>query len=229
MKGKSDLRELDPSTGRVETKYPIQPKFFGEGLTAVDNHLIQLTWKSKKGFTYDMDDLTKDPVEFEFSTTRNQGWGLTYDPVNDELIESDGSANLHFWDPKTMKQTRRVDVTRLDGTPASQINELEFWRGRVLANIWYKDIIIVINPLTGVVEKEYGRPYYFVSCSSAALCFAVNNLLISALFISDFQHLWPQKERTRHGADVLNGISISEDPNILYVTGKNWDRMFKLK
>mmetsp|Transcript_171 Transcript_171/g.219 ORF Transcript_171/g.219 Transcript_171/m.219 type:complete len:373 (-) Transcript_171:421-1539(-) len=200
LNGQSDLRELDPATGEILQKQPISSKYFGEGLAYVKGQLIQLTWKSKKGFIYDVKDLSADPMEFDFSTTRNEGWGLTYDPANDELIESDGSSYLHFWDPTTMKEKRKVFVTRMDGTPAMQINELEFWRGRVIANLWFKDIIIVINPETGVVEKEY-----------------------------DLTQLWAKAVRKDEGADVLNGISISDDPEVLYITGKKWDRMFKLK
>jgi glutamine cyclotransferase len=79
------------------------------------------------------------------------------------------------------------------------MNELEFWRGRVLANVWFQDLLLVIHPETGVVEKEY-----------------------------DFSSLWPTSDRPR-GTDVFNGISVSEDPNVLYVTGKKWNRMYKVK
>ena len=81
---------------------------------------------------------------------------MTYDPKKHELIESDGSQFLHFWDPDTMVEKRKVSVTRLDGSDANNINELEYWRGRVLANIWYTDILLVIHPESGIVEKEYG-------------------------------------------------------------------------
>jgi len=200
LNGKSDLRELNPTTGEAMTKIPMEGKYFGEGLTFVNGQLIQLTWKAKKGFKYDINDLTAPPTEFNFATTRNEGWGLTYDAANNELIESDGSANLHFWDVDTMQQKRKVEVKRMDGSPAKQINELEFWRGRVIANIWFQDVIIVINPETGVVEKEY-----------------------------DFKNLWKKSTRRGAGADVLNGISVSKDPDLLYITGKKWDRMFLIR
>lgn len=197
--GKSDLRELDPQTGDVINTYP-RPGVFAEGLTYAHGNLIQLTYKSQKGYVYKLSDLSATPDEFGFDSTTHEGWGLTYDPQQDELIMSDGSAYLHFWDPQTMKEIRKVKVTRLNGDDATQINELEFWRGRVLANIWYMDIIIVIDPKTGRVEKEY-----------------------------DFSKLWEQSDRYNQGADVLNGISISENPDNLYITGKNWDRMFAVR
>ena len=87
----------------------------------------------------------------------DEGWGITYDAENDELIMSDGSQFLHFWDPETMQQKRKIEVKRMNGDKANNMNELELWRGRVLANIWYEDTIIVIDPQTGNVEKEYGK------------------------------------------------------------------------
>jgi len=102
-----------------------------------------------------------------------------------------------FWDPDTLEVKRKTAVTLLDGSKANNINELEYWRGRVIANVWYKDILLAINPETGQVEKEY-----------------------------DFTELWNGHDRTRAGANVLNGISVSEDPDVLYITGKYWNRAY---
>jgi glutamine cyclotransferase len=153
----SALLVLDPQTGSTLERYPMESKYFAEGLTYVNGKLIQLTYKFREGFIYDTNNLAAKPTKFKFNCTTNEGWGLTYDPHKHELIESDGSEFLHFWDPETMVQKRKVSVTRLDGTVANNINELEYWRGRVLANIWYTDILLVINPETGIVEKEYGK------------------------------------------------------------------------
>ena len=110
-----------------------------------------------EGYVYDINNLTQPIKEFTFSTTRNEGWGLTYDKANDQLIVSDGSKYLHFWDPHKFTETHKVAVKRLDGKDARNINELEWWRHRVLANVWFEDTILVINPETGIVEKEYGE------------------------------------------------------------------------
>eukprot|EP00523_Entomoneis_sp_CCMP467_P019531 CAMPEP_0168822520 /NCGR_PEP_ID=MMETSP0726-20121227/10015_1 /TAXON_ID=265536 /ORGANISM="Amphiprora sp., Strain CCMP467" /LENGTH=306 /DNA_ID=CAMNT_0008875281 /DNA_START=66 /DNA_END=986 /DNA_ORIENTATION=+ len=200
LNGKSDLRELDPDTGKKLHSHTMAHQYFGEGLTYVDGKLVQLTWQSKTGFKYDVDNIDAKPTTFPFSTTKNEGWGLTYDASKHVLIESDGSAFLHFWDASTMQQVRKVKVFRQDGNPAKNINELEFWRGKVLANIWFKDVIIVIDPETGYVEKEY-----------------------------NFEQLWEKRERHQAGADVLNGISVSHDPDLLYITGKLWDRMYLVR
>jgi len=197
--GKSSVRILDRDSSQVERKVSMGPKLFAEGITYYKDTLVQITWKSRRGFIYNVTNL-EEIDRFNFMTTVNEGWGITWDRCNDELIVTDGSPNLHFWDPRTMTEIRRVKVTRMDGTDAKEMNEIEYWRGRVLANIWYEDVVLVINPETGVVEKEY-----------------------------DFSQLWPKSDRRKHGADVLNGISISEYPNILYFTGKRWNRMYELR
>jgi len=197
LNGKSTIRTLDKLTGEVIESYPLANRFFGEGLTLHDGKAIQLTYKRKVGLIWDMNDLGKDPETFRFDSTTGEGWGLTFDTFKNEFIMSDGSEFLHFWDPKTFEQIRKVKVKRQNSKKGNNINELEFWHGRVLANVWYEDTILVINPESGVVEKEY-----------------------------DFSSLYPSAQRQKDGADVLNGISASDDPSMIYVTGKNWDRMY---
>lgn len=200
LRGHSSVRILDPETIEVVKKIDMDATLFGEGITWMEgNKLVQITWKSKRGFIYDADTLEQID-EFTYETTNKEGWGITWDPCKKELIVTDGTNFLHFWNPDTMKQKRKIEVTRMDGNAAKKLNEIEFWRGRVLANVWYEDVLLVIDPETGKVEKEY-----------------------------DFSDLWPQEERRKNGADVFNGISISEDPDVLYVTGKKWNRLFMIK
>jgi glutamine cyclotransferase len=156
MTGRSSLRKLDPNTGDVLETIPLSDAYFGEGLTVYGRKAIQLTWKAKLGFVYDLTDLTKEPQNFTFTSTRDEGWGLAYSPYFNELAMSDGSDYIHFWDAKNFSETRRIQVKRQNGVDSSQINELEFFHGRLLANIWYQDVIISINPFTGEVDKEYG-------------------------------------------------------------------------
>jgi glutamine cyclotransferase len=156
MNGRSSLRKLDPTTGDVLETISLSDTYFGEGLTVYGRKAIQLTWKHKLGFVYDLTDLTKEPQNFTFTSTRDEGWGLAYSPYFNELAMSDGSDYIHFWDAKNFSETRRIQVKRQNGVDSSQINELEFFHGRLLANIWYQDVIISINPFTGEVDKEYG-------------------------------------------------------------------------
>lgn len=158
LDGQSALLVLNSTSGDTVETYSMEKQYFGEGLTYMKGKLIQLTWKSKTGFIYNAKNLSKDPTTFTFSTTKNEGWGITYDPTRDLLIVSDGSEYLHFWDPETFEEHSIIKVRRQNPRQkANLINELEFWRGRVLANVWYEDTILVINPNTGKVEKEYGK------------------------------------------------------------------------
>ena len=165
--------------------------------SAGQEKLIQITWKEHKGFIYDANTL-EQLKEFNFKTTRQEGWGICLDEHSNEFIVSDGSEYLHFWDVDDLSEKRRVKVTRQEGEPAINLNELEFVNGKVLANVWYQDIILVIDPESGECTHEY-----------------------------DFSTLWPKHER-KH-ADVLNGISISGEDGVLFVTGKFWDRMFRVR
>lgn len=156
MNGRSSVRELDPDTGSVLRSVPMKREYFGEGLTYVNGKLLQLTYRKKKGFIYDAETLNQVD-EFNFSTTTGEGWGMTYHNRSNELIVSDGSDTLLFWNADTFEEKRRLTVVRQDGSPAKYMNELEWWRNRILANVWYEDSLIVIHPHTGIVEKEYGK------------------------------------------------------------------------
>jgi glutaminyl-peptide cyclotransferase len=218
---------LDPTNGETLHRYDMGNQYFAEGLTYVNGKLIQLTYKMHTGFIYNESNLTEAPSTFEFHSTTNEGWGLTYDPNKNELIESDGSEFLHFWDPDTLQEKRKVAVTRIGGNLANNINELEYWRGRVIANVWFQDVLLVIHPETGIVEKEYGKLLSIFLPASAAGSFDL--CLCCVLISADFSALYSGHERTAQGADVLNGISVAEDPDLLYITGKKWDRMFLVR
>lgn len=153
----SQVRELDTETGEIIDAWVMDHKYFAEGLTYVDGKLIQLTYKRNTGFIYNFSDMSAAPKTFSFQTITHEGWGMTYDKKRHEIIVSDGSSSLFFWDPDTLQEKRRMEVTRQFGKSARKINELEFWRDRILANVWYEDSIIVIHPETGIVEKEYGK------------------------------------------------------------------------
>ena len=169
--GASTIRVLDPSTGDATQIVKMESKYFAEGMTFYKDKLVQITWKLAKGFVYDANDIAAAPTEYTYTTTKhNEGWGITYDNDRDELIVTDGSGNLMFWDPDCMQSGHceskpdklPIEVTRLDGKPARNLNEIEYWRGRVIANIWYSDVLLVIHPETGKVEKEYGESWYLL-------------------------------------------------------------------
>jgi glutamine cyclotransferase len=143
--GNSTLRRVDLETGIVLQSYALPAEFFGEGITVFGDRIIQLTWQSHKGFVYDKHsfDLLQ---EFSYPT---EGWGITND--GNQLIMSDGTANLYFLDPETFQKVGQVEVH--DGNASvTDLNELEYINGEVYANIWPTNKIAIINPQTGQVK-----------------------------------------------------------------------------
>jgi len=144
--GQSKLRRLEFPSGRVLKEVKLSQELFGEGLALVNNRLIQLTWQSQRGFVYDLDTF-KVEREFSYST---EGWGLTYDGKN--LILSDGSSDLFYFDPQTFKTIRKLAV-RMNGQPVTELNELEFIEGEIWSNVWQQDLILQIDPSSGTVRS----------------------------------------------------------------------------
>ena len=144
LNSQSDLRKVDLETGKVIQRVSLADQYFGEGLTAVGEKLIQLTWQTKKGFVYDRDSF-KVLKTFTYPT---EGWGLTYD--GKRLIMSDGTPSLYFLDPLTQRRLGSLTVTGPDG-PVRNLNELEYIDGQIYANIWQTERIVKIDPKTGKV------------------------------------------------------------------------------
>ena len=189
--GSSTFRKVDLATGEALEKLDFNRKYFVEGSVVLGNNLYILTWESKVAFIY-------DAATLEYKSTYTyprEGWGLTTD--GRQLIASDGSARLYFLDGEYRLQ-RSVEVT-LDGRPVRYLNELEFIDGRVWANVYTTDLIVIINPSTGVVEAT-------VDCTG----------------------LLPAKLRDRR-TDVLNGIAFDPVSRKTYLTGKYWKRLYEIE
>jgi glutamine cyclotransferase len=140
--GLSSLRRVDLQTGAVQQSLSMDSAYFAEGLTDWGDELVQLTWRSNVGFVYDRETFELRR-EFPYA---GEGWGLAR--TDDELIMSDGTADLRFLDPETLLENRRLRV--VDGARAvAGLNELEFVGGQILANIWQTDEIVRIDPRTG--------------------------------------------------------------------------------
>ena len=144
LNGRSSLRKVEPTTGKVLQQQKVDARDVAEGLTDWGNQLLQLTWSTNIGFVYDLATF-KQRRTFSYA---GEGWGLTHDAAS--LIMSDGSSELRFIDPVTLKEQRRVRV-RDRGIEVRSLNELEFVRGRVYANVWLTDRIAVIEPQSGTV------------------------------------------------------------------------------
>ena len=189
--GESAVRELDLATGKVTREVRLPAQYFGEGSTGWGKTIVSLTWKHGKGFRWDRDSFRK-LGEFAYA---GEGWGLTQDGTS--LILSDGSSELRFLDPDSFAEQRRVRVT-WRGRPVSQINELEYVRGEVLANIWHSPLIVRIDPASGVINGVIDL-----------------RAVIALVEVSDSEA-------------VLNGIAYDAKAGKLYVTGKRWPKLFEI-
>jgi glutaminyl-peptide cyclotransferase len=190
--GESSLREVELETGRVLRRVNLGAQYFGEGLTVMDGRIYQLTWQSGVGFIYDLESF-RQVGTFEY---RGEGWGLMNDGTS--LIMSDGSHQLRYLDPRTFQVTRVLEV-RDGGAPVHQLNELEWVRGEIWANVWHSDHVARIDPGTGRV--------------------------IAWL---DLSALHPPHQR-RDPEAVLNGIAWDAATDRLFVTGKWWPRVFEIR
>ena len=192
LNGESTLREVQLETGRVLKQVALTREYFGEGLALVGDQVFQLTWQNGKGFVYDADTFQ---LKREF-TYEGEGWGLTSDGTL--LVLSDGTSRLRFYDPATFALKRTLDVT-LAGKPVERLNELEFIRGEIFANVWQSDDVVRIDPATGQVRG-----------------------------VINFAGLLAPDER-RPDTDVLNGIAYDEKGDRLFVTGKRWPRIYQVR
>jgi glutaminyl-peptide cyclotransferase len=193
LEGRSTIRKVRLETGAVVQKIDIPAEYFGEGIVDWRGHLISLTWKSQIGFVFDLATLK---LQRQFSYP-GEGWALTRD--DRELIMSDGTPELRFLDPATLKETHRVTVT-LDGKALANVNELEWVKGEIYANVWQTDWIVRVDPLTGRV--------------------------VGAINLSG---LLKREDRVAGQTDVLNGIAYDAKNDRLFVTGKNWPKLFEIR
>lgn len=144
LNGRSSLREVDLESGSVLRQVDLPQQYFGEGITVWDDQIVQLTWQSGQGFVYDKESFELQG-SFNYAT---EGWGITED--GRRLIMSDGTATLYFWNPENFQPVDEIDVYDLDG-PVYRLNELEYVKGEILANVWQTDLIAQIDPVTGQV------------------------------------------------------------------------------
>src|SRR5688572_15592049 len=144
--GASSLRAVDLQTGTVLRRANVAPEFFAEGMTIFQGKVFQLTWQSQTGFIYDPATFTELGRFFYVG----EGWGLTHD--DEHLIMSDGTNQIRFLDPKSFQVVRQISVYDSQGSPLTNINELELINGEIYANIWQTDWIVRIDPASGVVR-----------------------------------------------------------------------------
>lgn len=192
LEGRSTLRTVNLESGAVLKRYDLPATVFGEGITVLGDRIFQLTWQSGIGYVYRKSD-------FSLLQTWNyahEGWGITDDDTR--LIVSDGTATIRFLDPATLQTTSQITVSDERGL-VTNLNELEYIRGEIYANIWQTDRIARIDPASGKV-----------------------------LGWLDLSGLLPTEDRQQQ-VDVLNGIAYDAANDRLFVTGKWWPKLFEIE
>lgn len=193
QKGASHFRKYDYKTGKVHKQVNMDSQYFGEGITVINNKIYQLTWQSNVGFIYDANTL-KQIKTFPYDKPI-EGWGMTNDGKH--IYQSDGTEKIWKMNPETQKMEDYINVYT-NTNKIKSINELEWIDGKIYGNIWQKDAIAVINPITGAVEGVLN-----LAGLRSKIKFA--------------------------GAEVLNGIAYNPKTKTIFVTGKNWDKMFEIR
>lgn len=191
--GFSRLVETDPKTGKVIRQVKLDSTYFGEGISQLHDTLYQMTYKEHKVFVYTAKDFKK-VKELPLNT---EGWGMTNDGKN--LIVSDGTSNLYFYEPGTFRLLHTQGVTEND-MPVSNVNELEYINGFIYANQWQTNTILKINPQTGEVLAQM-----------------------------DLTSVANQEKAKNPHAEVLNGIAYNPETNKIYITGKNWSGLYEIQ
>ena len=190
--GRSQLLRTDLATGKVLQSKKLSKEEFGEGITVLGDKIYQLTWLNGKLHIYDKATLR----HLATHTYKGEGWGLTSD--GEKLYMSDGTNYIRVLNPETLAQERRIGVT-LRGESLQYLNELEWIDGKIWANVYTTDHIVIINPENGVVEG-----------------------------IINLSGILPEKERD-YKTDVLNGIAYDKATKRIFVTGKNWSKLFEIR
>jgi glutaminyl-peptide cyclotransferase len=190
--GRSSLRRVELESGKVLKRVEVPAEYFAEGLAVLGGKAYQLTWQNGKGFVYDLDSFRLER-EFYYS---GEGWGLATD--GQSLILSDGTDQIRFLDPMVFAVQRTIRVAD-HGHPVKELNELEYIKGEIFANIWRTQYVVRIDPKTGNV--------------------------VGAI---DFGGLLASGEYTST-TDVLNGIAYDPVKDRLFVTGKCWPKLFEVR
>ena len=190
--GHSELRRVEPATGRVVQRAGLDKKYFGEGIACLDGKIYQLTWVAGRAFVYDAEQF-RPMRSFVYD---GEGWGLTTD--GEYLYMSDGSDRIQVRDAENFGVVRTLEV-RAGGRPVDMLNELEWIDGRIWANVYLTDRVAIIDPHTGEVTGEV-----------------------------DFGGLQTPADRTPD-TDVFNGIAYDAATGDIYVTGKNWNKVYKVE
>ncbi len=199
QKGDSTVRKVEINSGRVLQNHDLSDNYFAEGMTVLNDRIYQITWQDYTAFVYDVNDF-KLLKEFKY---QGEGWGLTDDGTN--LIMSDGTHVIRIVDPETFKTTRTLVILDENGKPLLDLNELEFVKGEIWANVWH--------------SEKIGKPNHIVRIepNSGKLLGWIN-----------LQGISPD-DVERDSENTLNGIAYDEIGDRIFVTGKKWRNLYEIK
>lgn len=200
--GASNIRKVELETGQVAQQQDLSPEFFGEGTTLLNGKIYQLTYREETAFVYDAETL-KPIKEFRY---QGEGWGLTNDGKN--LYMTDSTHVIRVIDPETFKNVRTMPVFQEDGKPLMQINELEFIKGELWANVWHSE-----DP------EILGKPNYIARIDPQS------GKLLGWI---DLDGISPDDVK-RNSENTLNGIAYDAANDRIFVTGKQWRKLFEIK
>lgn len=209
QEGRSSVRKVDMATGKVLQKWDLPREDFGEGITLLGDKIYMLTWRGGLGRVFDVNDF-KLIKEFNYL---GEGWGITQDGTN--LIVSQGTHVLKVMNPETFATVRTIPVMREDGRPQMNLNELEFVKGEIWANIWHSE-----DP------EKLGKPNYIARIDPAS-----GKILgwIDLGAISPEDQAKTNDPYDPKAENTLNGIAYDAASDRLFVTGKNWKKLYEIK
>ena len=193
-KGQSSLRKTNLETGEIIQKIDLDYNYFGEGITVLGNKIYQLTWNSKTGFIYDTETLE---IQGSFQYGKSQeGWGLCND--GSRLYKSDGTERIWILNAETLAEEDFIEIVT-DKSVFNKANELEYVDGKIYANVWQKESMMIINASTGAIEG-----------------------------VVNFGGL-KERVKQHPDLDVLNGVAYHPERETFFVTGKNWNKLFEIR
>lgn len=196
--GQSTLRKVELETGNVLQKIDLDAKYFGEGITILNNKIYQLTWKAGKGFVYDLESF-EQIKEFPYTKSR-EGWGLTNNGTH--LIKTDGTERIWFLNPETLKEETYIEAYT-NTQKVEKLNELEYINGKIYANRWQLNSILIIDPTSGKVE--------------------------GAANLKELKKLIENEQTLDQDDEVLNGIAFDAKTGRMFVTGKHWSKLYEIE
>lgn len=202
QEGHSSLRKVELETGKVVQKFDLPKESFGEGIALLDGKIYQLTWQEGVARVFDIKDF-KLLREFNY---KGEGWGITTDGTN--LFMTDRTHVMRVLNPEDFRSTKMHAVMREDGRPLMQINEMEYIKGEIWANVWHSE-----NP------EIFGKPNVIARIDPAT------GKLLGWI---NLDGLSPEDTR-RDEENTLNGIAYDAEHDRIFVTGKNWKKLFEIK